>query len=184
MGKIKLQKVVGNLLDKVQKLYSNGTTIYKIFSHHRKWSLLLASLNRKQSLGTRGHGLLTMCKAVCWSHFTAFWSRCNLLAFEVWPCTKSKISRFLGPKDTEVLSLSFRLLSSGADPGFFRRGCTRLLLYFNTIKPHSFFLQNTSCIRNCRSSQGGGGAHLLHPPPRSAPGICGQTRKEDPEANY
>ena len=27
-----------------------------------------------------------------------------------------------------------------ADPGFFlRRGCTRLLLYFNTNKPHSFF---------------------------------------------
>ena len=31
---------------------------------------------------------------------------------------------------------------------FFRRGGTRLLLYFNTNKPHSFFfLQNTSCIR-------------------------------------
>ena len=31
---------------------------------------------------------------------------------------------------------------------FFRRGCTRLLLYFNTNKPHSFFfLQNISCIR-------------------------------------
>ena len=29
----------------------------------------------------------------------------------------------------------------GADPGFFfRRGCTRPLLYFNTNKPHSFFL--------------------------------------------
>ena len=37
----------------------------------------------------------------------------------------------------------------GEDPGFFfRRGYTRLLLYFNTNKPHSFFfLQNTSCIR-------------------------------------
>ena len=29
---------------------------------------------------------------------------------------------------------------------FFRRGCTRLSLYFNTDKPHSFFWQNTSCI--------------------------------------
>ena len=29
---------------------------------------------------------------------------------------------------------------------FFRRGCTRLLLYFNTNKPHSFFfLQNRKC---------------------------------------
>ena len=56
---------------------------------------------------------------------------------------------------------------------FFRRGCTRLLLYFNTNKPHSFFLQNTSCIREPRVISGGegeGGAHLLHPPPRSAPG--------------
>ena len=45
---------------------------------------------------------------------------------------------------------------------FFRRGCTRLLLYFNTNKPHSFFLQNTGW--------GGGGAHPLHPPSRSTPG--------------
>ena len=54
---------------------------------------------------------------------------------------------------------------------FFRRGCTRLLLYFNTNKPHSFFLQNTSCIRKPQVISGrGGGAHPLHPPPRSAPG--------------
>ena len=53
---------------------------------------------------------------------------------------------------------------------FFRRGCTRLLLYFNTNKPHSFFLQNTSCIRKLQVILGGrGGAHPLHPPPRSAP---------------
>ena len=53
---------------------------------------------------------------------------------------------------------------------FFRRGCTRLLLYFNTNKPHRFFLQNTSCIRKPQVISGGGGAHPLHPPPRSAPG--------------
>ena len=51
---------------------------------------------------------------------------------------------------------------------FFRRGCTRLLLYFNTNKPHSFFLQNTSCIRKPQVISRGGGAHPLHPPPRSA----------------
>ena len=55
---------------------------------------------------------------------------------------------------------------------FFRRGCTRLLLYFNTNKPHSFF-----CFLFCRipvvlenrwsSRGGGGGAHPLHPPPKS-----------------
>ena len=48
---------------------------------------------------------------------------------------------------------------SGADPGFFfsRRGCTRLLLYFNTNKPHSFFFCRIPVVLgNRRSSQGGG----------------------------
>ena len=42
---------------------------------------------------------------------------------------------------------------------FFRRGCTRLLLCFNTNKSHSFFLQNTNCIRKPQviSGRGGGG---------------------------
>ena len=40
---------------------------------------------------------------------------------------------------------------------FFRRGCTRLLLYFNTNKPHSFFLQNTSRIREPQVISGEGG---------------------------
>ena len=53
---------------------------------------------------------------------------------------------------------------------FFRRGCTDLLLYFNTNKPHSFFfLQNTSCIRKPQVISGRGATHPLHPPPRSAP---------------
>ena len=42
---------------------------------------------------------------------------------------------------------------------FFRRGCSRLLLYFNTNKPHSFLfflLQNTSCIRKPQVISGGG----------------------------
>ena len=61
---------------------------------------------------------------------------------------------------------------------FFRRGCTRLLLYFNTNKP--LFLQKTSCIRKPQVISGGGGGggaprppppHPLHPPPRSAPAV-------------
>ena len=42
---------------------------------------------------------------------------------------------------------------------FFRRGCTLLLLYFNTNKPHSFFFffQNTSCIRKPQVISGEGG---------------------------
>ena len=46
---------------------------------------------------------------------------------------------------------------SGGCRIFFRRGCTRLLLYFNINKPYSFFfLQNTSCIRKPQVISGGG----------------------------
>ena len=39
-----------------------------------------------------------------------------------------------------------------------RRGCTRLLLYFNTNKPHSFFVCRIPVVlENRRSSRGGGG---------------------------
>ena len=39
---------------------------------------------------------------------------------------------------------------------FFRRGCTRLLLYFNTNKPHSFFFCRIPVVlENRRSSRGG-----------------------------
>ena len=47
---------------------------------------------------------------------------------------------------------------TGADPGFLLGGgCTRLLLYFNTNKPNSFFLQNTSCTRKPQVISAGGG---------------------------
>ena len=48
---------------------------------------------------------------------------------------------------------------------FFRRGCTRLLLYFNTNKPHSFFLQNTSFVRKPQVISGGGGRECAPPAP-------------------
>ena len=51
---------------------------------------------------------------------------------------------------------------------FLTRWCTRLLLHFNTNKPHSFFFRIQVVLENRRSSRGGG-AHPLHPPPRSAP---------------
>ena len=38
---------------------------------------------------------------------------------------------------------------------FCRRGCTRLLLYFNTNKLHSFFCRIPVVLENRRSSQGG-----------------------------
>ena len=46
--------------------------------------------------------------------------------------------------------------SRGGSRIFFRSGCTRLLLYFSTNKPHSFFfLENTSCIRKPQVISGG-----------------------------
>ena len=62
------------------------------------------------------------------------------------------------------------LNSRGGSRNFFRRGCTHLLLYFNTNKPHTvvfFFCRIPVVLKNCRSSLGG--AHPLHPPPGSAP---------------
>ena len=70
-------------------------------------------------------------------------------------------------KQVTLLLTMFR----GGSRIFFRRGCTRLLLYFNTNKPHSvFFLQNTSYIRKPQVISRRG-AHPLHPPPRSAPDV-------------
>ena len=67
------------------------------------------------------------------------------------------------------LLIAVSYCSRGGSRIFFRRVCTRLLLYFNTNKPHSFFGgQNSSCIRKPPAISGGGGAHPLHPPPRSA----------------
>ena len=47
----------------------------------------------------------------------------------------------------------------GGSRFFFRRGCTCLLIYFNTNKPHSFFFWRRIpvVLENRRSSWGGGG---------------------------
>ena len=64
---------------------------------------------------------------------------------------------------------------------FFRRGCTRLLLYFNTNKPHSIFFGRIPVVlENRRSAQEGGGAHPLHPPPRCAPVFRQQIKSFQP----
>ena len=77
---------------------------------------------------------------------------------------------------TPPVATNVRCIFRGGSRNFFRRGCTRLLLYFNTNKPHSFlFLQNTSCIRKPQVICG---AHPLHPPPRSAPGFCSRLGEE------
>ena len=63
-------------------------------------------------------------------------------------------------------------LVTGADPEFFLRGGALVSCSTSTPINHIIFLQNTSCIRKPAGhlGGGGGGAHPLHPPPRSAPG--------------
>ena len=55
---------------------------------------------------------------------------------------------------------------------FFKRGCTTKEWHnwLVTGRNQIFFLQNNSCIRKPQVISGEGGAHLLHPLPRSAPG--------------
>ena len=54
----------------------------------------------------------------------------------------------------QVLILKFAF-GRGGSRIFFRRGCTRLLLYFNTNKPQSFFFCRIPIVlENRRSSQG------------------------------
>ena len=58
MGKIRLQKIVGNLSDKLQKLYMNGTVIEKFLAFLKLLKILgnfcfsEEIFHRKQSLGT------------------------------------------------------------------------------------------------------------------------------------
>ena len=59
---------------------------------------------------------------------------------------------------------------AGAYPGFFLGGGALVSCSTSTpINRIGFFWQNTSCIRKPQVISGGGGAHPLHPPPRSAP---------------
>ena len=82
--------------------------------------------------------------------------------------------------NNSVVLTSFEMLAQGRIQDFFRRGCTRLLLYFNTNKPHSFFFGRIPVVlENRRSSQGRGGCAPPHPPPRSAPvAKRAETRKD------
>ena len=57
----------------------------------------------------------------------------------------------------------------GADAGFFLGGGALVSCSTSTPINHSFFCRIAVLLENRRSSQGGGGAHSLHPPPRSAP---------------
>ena len=67
--------------------------------------------------------------------------------------------------------------SAGADPGLFLGGGALVSCSTSTPINHIvFFFENTSCIRKPQviSGWGGGGAHPLHPSPRSVPAWAGR----------
>ena len=75
------------------------------------------------------------------------------------------------PGTAHILRKVLSIKWSGADPGFFLGGGALVSCATSTPINHIVFhfLQNTSCIRKPQViSRGGGGAHPLHPPPRSA----------------
>ena len=68
---------------------------------------------------------------------------------------------------------------------FFGRGCSRLLLYFNTNKPHRFFfLQNTSCIRKRQVISRGGGVRTPCTHPLDPPVVLYKIKCCDCQANF
>ena len=105
---------------------------------------------------------------------------CKQNMFDKTKRSAMKLKKQGGQRDISIKRCLITQKTRGGSRIFFRRGCTRLLLYFNTNIPHSLFLQNTSCIRKPRViSRGGGGAHLLHPPPRSALKMIFVTKLKD-----
>ena len=84
--------------------------------------------------------------------------------------TRESVSRYKQPlrlcmRNKILRSANVKINKSrGGSRIFFRRGCTRLLLYFKTNKSHSI-----SFFAEYHVTRRGGGAHPLHPPPRSAP---------------
>ena len=64
---------------------------------------------------------------------------------------------FMSPNCLKLQKKGKGIIYRGGSRIFFRRRFTRLLLYFNTNKPHSYFLQNTSCIRKPQVTSGGVG---------------------------
>ena len=78
----------------------------------------------------------------------------------------------------ESLNLKQVVTKQGRIQDFFLGGGALLSCSTSTPINHIFFLQNTSCIRKPQViPRGGGVAHPLHPPPRSAPAKATRTTK-------
>ena len=72
---------------------------------------------------------------------------------------RTLIDKYVNNENRGKLFCRFVDFHRGGSRIFFRRGCTRLLLYFNTNKPHRFFFffRIPVVLENLRSSRGRGG---------------------------
>ena len=88
--------------------------------------------------------------------------------------TKPKLNCFFIACENIRFSSLLVIYIPGADPGFFLGGGAFVSCSTSTPINHIvfFFCRITVVLENRRSSQEGGGAHPLHPPPRSAPVYC------------
>ena len=89
-------------------------------------------------------------------------------------CQFTMVARFLDLNNLSWQRWPFALSNdgwAGADPGFFLGGGAPVSCSTSTPINHIvFFLRRIPVVlENRRPSEGGGGAHPLHPPPRSAP---------------
>ena len=101
-----------------------------------------------------------------WAFLCFSWKFCPFFCFSFWaifapktltkrpPPSMQAIFFMKGELFEGMFLISFVL--QGRIQDFFRRGCTRLFLYFNTNKPQFFFCRIPVALENCRSSQGGG----------------------------
>ena len=105
-----------------------------------------------------------------WSlmHFNSKKAQLKILNFDQWLWYRCRWHARQNDGVTGALE-DHDLQTSGANPGFFSGGGALVSCSTSTPINHIvFFLQNTSCIRKPQVISGGG-AHPLHPLPRSAP---------------
>ena len=111
-------------------------------------------------------------------HDSEFFALFQNLVIPLKITTPGEFAQAIFDKLSGVISTKFHFGSTctGADPGFFLGGGALVSCSTSTPINHIVFWgvgggQNTSCVRKPQVISGGGGAHPVHPPPRSAPDV-------------
>ena len=99
-------------------------------------------------------------------------------------CNCIRVISLSGDFACSVLFSAQKMNVQGRIQDCFRRECTLLLLYFNTNKPHSFFVQNISCIKKPQVISGGGGDAHPCTLPLDPPLMCSHFKRHFCWASY